>query len=296
MRERAQSATEQDLEGLISEVGDKAAELLGNQRMQAGRLIEPYRLLGRSKYRSDAAQARRVQMGLEQSSGLRQTLMGLLQAQVACRTSLRRQGKRIDTGRIAMLPAGETRVFRHKTEAQRHSAAIQFLLDKSGSMGEQMDHAEAAVYAVLRALENIPQVTTGAMSFPESTGIELGCALIKWHRERLVNAVCAGGFGALANGGTPLAQALWPAASELIRAKGERKILFVVTDGSPSDREAARTMISRCEASGIAVIALGFGQANHNVLSGLFSQFKAIGSVGNLKSELFKLVREVVAA
>ena len=297
LREQAMNSTAGDLQGLISEVGDKAAELLSQKARRdpcARRLLS---LAGRSCLRSDAASVRRVQLGLEQSSGLRQCLNGLLQAQVDCRVSLKRQGKRLDTSRIALLKAGETRVFRSKARAERQSAAIQFLLDKSGSMGAAMDEAEAALYAVLQAVENLPLVSTGAIAFPEEgTDGVTRCALIKGHRERLLQAVRLGGFGALPQGFTPLAEALWPAAVELLRAKGERKILFVITDGAPDSPLLAREMVERCENSGIDVIALGFGKATADLLSQTFTRYRPVGEVSRLKQSLFELVREVLVA
>jgi len=296
LRVQAKNATESDLQGLISEVGDAAAAMLG-QKAQRNGVEQAFSLGGRSSLRGEDASVRRIRLGIERSSGLRQVLNGLLQAQVDCRVRLKRTGRRIDTSRIGMLPAGETRVFRSKAKAERHSAAIQFLLDKSGSMKDAMDEAEGALYAVLQALENIPLVTTGAMSFPERghDGNER-CALIKGHRERLINAVQQKGFGAYVQGCTPLSQALWPAATDLIVAKGERKILFVITDGEPDNAFTASNMIKRCEASGIEVIGLGFGGANAQVMSNLFTHYRAIGTVANLKDALFGLVREALAA
>ncbi|WP_137887451.1 VWA domain-containing protein [Pseudomonas sp. 2FE] len=298
LRKQANEATEEDLKGLISEVGDAAGEMLGRKASRERIERPPFVLGGRSSNRSDTASARRAQLGIEQSSGLRQSLNGLLQAQVDCRVRLKRSGKRIDTGRIAMLKGGETRVFRSKARAERQSAAIQILLDKSGSMKDSMDQAEAAVYAVLHALEGISLVTSGAMSFPERKGAgEQQCSLIKSPNERLSRAVNTGGFGSMAEGGTPLAQALWPAAVEVLRAKGEKKILFVITDGEPSGGTApAKEMIERCEASGIEVIALGFGSANDYILKNLFSQYRAVGEVSRLKNALFELVREALVA
>lgn len=197
------------------------------------------------------------------------------------------------------MKGGETRVFRSKSRAERQSASIQILLDKSGSMKSAMDQAEAAVYAVLSALEGLPLVTTGAMSFPNKTndGVER-CALIKSPKERLIRAVSEGGFGARSEGLTPLAQALWPAAVEVLRAKGEKKILFVITDGEPNagTTHAAKEFIQRCEVSGIEVIGLGFGNAKEHILKALFSQYRAVGEVANLKNSLFELVREALAA
>lgn len=299
LREQVLEATEEDLKGLISEVGDAAAEMLSQNAAQNSHLDDPFPLGGRSSRRSDDASQRRRNAGEMHSSGLRQILNGLLQAQVDCRVRLKRQGKRIDTSRIAMLVSGETRVFRSKARAERQSAAIQFLFDKSGSMQHSMDEAEAALYAVLRSLEGLPLVTSGAMSFPgsESGQVSNSCDLIKRSTERLAAAVQARGFGSLALGGTPLLQAIWPAAVEVLRAKGERKILFVITDGSPNEPASkCRQMFERCEASGIEVIGLGFGEANSYVLSQLFSKYVAVGTASNLKRALFGVVREALAA
>lgn len=297
LREQAMNATAGDLHGLISEVGDKAAELLSQKARRDPCARRVFSLAGRSSLRSDEASERRMRLGLEQSSGLRQCLNGLLQAQVDCRVSLKRQGKRLDTSRIALLKAGETRVFRSKARAERQSAAIQFLLDKSGSMRVAMDEAEAALYAVLHAVENLPLVSTGAIAFPEK-GVDgvTRCALIKGHRERLLQAVRLGGFGAMHQGCTPLAESLWPAAVELLRAKGERKILFVITDGEPDTHWLAQEMVERCENSGIEVLALGFGGATAALLSRTFTKFRAVGEVSRLKQSLFELVREVLVA
>ncbi|EMN3633134.1 VWA domain-containing protein [Pseudomonas aeruginosa] len=297
LREQVLTATEEDLEGLISEVGDAAAELLGQKARKEYHPAPPFILGGRTRSRSDSASQRRIQLGLENSSGLRQVLTGLLQAKVDCRVQLKRQGKRIDTGRIALMKGGETRVFRSKAKAERQSAAIQFLFDKSGSMDLAMEQAEAAIYAVLQSLEGIPLVTTGAMAFPGDSNGSGCCDLIKHSKERLSAAVAAGGWGAKEIGSTPMARAIWPAAVEVLRAKGERKILFVITDGQPDGgATASREMFERCEASGIEVIGLGFGDANSYVLSTLFKKYVDVGSVSKLKAALFGVVREALVA
>lgn len=300
LREQVMQATEKDLQGLISEVGDAAAELLGRKAAATFNPITPFPLGGRAVRRSAEASWRRRMSGEAHSAGLRQILNGLLQAQVDCRVRLKRQGRRIDTSRLAMLPAGETRVFRSKARAERQSAAIQFLFDKSGSMDAAMEEAEAALYAVLKGLEGLPLVTTGAMSFPGSctAGVSESCDLIKRSTERLGAAVEAGGFGSLSHGGTPMGPAIWPAALEVLRAKGERKILFVITDGEPNSGTAGycKEMFERCEASGIKVIGLGFGQANNYVLSKLFTKYVAVGTVSKLKTALFEVVRDALTA
>jgi len=297
LREQALNATEDDLQGLLSDVGNAAGELLSQRAKQNPQPFDPYFLAGRPFNRSPEYSAHREQLGMQHSAGLRQILNGLLQAQVDCRVRLKRQGKRIDTSRIAMMKGGETRVFRSKARSERQSAAIQFLFDKSASMGQAMTHAEAALFAVLKSLEGLPLVTTGAMSFPGTDPIEQNCCdLIKRSSERLGGAVIAGGFGAYSAGNTPMAQAIWPAAVEVMRAKGERKILFVITDGEPNpgSEGSCKELIERCEATGIEVIGLGFGKANAYTLGRIFKKYVDVGTVENLKTALFGVVRETL--
>jgi cobaltochelatase CobT len=295
LKSMAMNATEEDLKGLISDVGDAAGQLLGTEAARSG-VEQAFALTGRTATRSELRASRSIARGQDQSAGLRQVLGGLLQSQVDCRVRLKRQGLKLDGSRIAMLRAGESRVFRSKTRATRQSASIQFLLDKSTSMDKDIVEAEAALYAVLAALEGLPLVSTGAISFPEAGK---SCSLIKGHNERLSAAVLAGGFGGTTNGYTPLGAALWPAAVEMLtskQAKSDRKILFVITDGIADDAYHARDMVKRLEASGVQVIGLGFGQATDDVLRVVFSQYRIVGSVNRLRASLFELARGVLAA
>jgi len=285
-----QQATEEDLKDLISDIGNAAGELLNRELRDKGSR-NAFTCRARSGYRNDTLSGSTVMIGTEASAGLRQVMNGLIQGQLNSRVRLKRQGMKIDTGRIAMLKAGETRVFRSKTEAVRQTAAVQFLLDKSGSMQQSMRQAEGAVYAVLKSLEGIPNVSTGAMAFPER---DTSCALIKAHGERLNAAVQAGGFGALHQGLTPLGEAMWAAAEALVApktVKTDRKILFVITDGQPDDIGYAMQMVELCERSGIEVLGLGFGNATETTLRLVFKKYEVVGSVANLRTALFGAVR-----
>ena len=295
MQEAVQQASEKDLQDLISDVGNAAAELL-NRESRAKGCRNAFTCQARTGYRNDTYSEFSVNAGTEASAGLRQVMNGLIQGQLNSRVRLKRQGMKIDTGRIAMLKSGETRIFRSKTEAIRQTAAVQFLLDKSGSMEYSMRQAEAAVYAVLKSLEGIPNVSTGAMAFPER---DTSCALIKAHGERLNAAVQAGGFGALSQGLTPLGEAMWAAAAALVAPKTvrtDRKILFVITDGQPDDVAYAGELVELCERFGIEVLGLGFGDATARTLSQVFKKYEVVGSVANLRTALFGAVRNKLAS
>lgn len=93
----------------------------------------------------------------------------------------------------------------HLAELTGVKVHVEGIQAKSGSMKSAIDQAEAAVYAVLSALEGLPLVTTGAMSFPNKAndGVER-CALIKSPKERLIRAVSEGGFVLCVRGGLGL--------------------------------------------------------------------------------------------
>src|SRR5690554_3038991 len=301
IRSQVLSSTEADLAGLISDIGDEAARMI-EAEADANGTEEVLQCVDVRKP-GKSSEFQRIRLGLEQSAGLRQVMSGLLQSQVDVRVRLKRQGRRLDASRIAMLKAGEGRVFRSKARAVKEASAIQILLDNSLSMDGHLDHAEAALYAVLKALEGLPLLSVGAMAFPFQTLHGDRCQLIKAHTETLQAAVNKGGFGLQAEGSTPLAGALWAAAGELFQRRthtASRKVLFVITDGMPNrnveDPGYTRRMVERCEASGITVIGLGFGAATEPVLRETFNHYCCVGTVENLRQSLFGLVREVLAA
>jgi len=295
----AEAATESDLSGLISDVGNEAQSMLIREAGQNG-IIQAFSVLGRPNRTIDRYSKLVVELGETSAAGLRQTLSGLIQGKTNNRVRLKRQGRRIDTGRIAMLKGGETRIFRSKATSQSETAAIQFLLDHSGSMKNHILEAEAAVYSLLKALDGIPEVTTGALAFPTlislGSSYEEGTALIKQHGEKLSQAVAANSFGSTPYGGTPLSNALWSAVVELNRGnvkKADKRILFVLTDGQPDDVFSAKQMVKDIEKAGIKVVCLGFGDIDHYVVKNIFSIYRNVGSASNLRASLFDLVREM---
>ena len=56
-----------------------------------------------------------------------------------------------------------------------------------------------------------------------------------------------------------MAEAILFAASDVIRREETLKIVLVVTDGEPNDREATKHIIERARADGITVVGLGIG-------------------------------------
>ncbi|NWC83840.1 VWA domain-containing protein [Pseudomonas putida] len=295
LKQQVLSAGADVLDGLVSDLGDEIAARLGDLKSNTGRATPASVVdapLGSGMLGKDVVSA-----GQAASTGLRQVLMGLIQGTQNNRVETRRQGRSIDAKRLAQVRVGETRIFRKQEPVQSVNAAFEILLDGSISManGDCMQRAEEATVAVLSALETVPHVTTGAMVFPRMVNHRVSVGVLKRHNQPLRVAIAENRFGMVAEGGTPLAEAIWPAAGDLLHAKGERKVMMVVTDGDPNNADEARHMVERCVASGIEVFAIAFGQINTSKLNAVYDKnWKFLASVNELRNALYEVVRNVL--
>ena len=94
-----------------------------------------------------------------------------------------------------------------------------------------------------------------------------------------------------AEGSTPLAEALWWCATALLFRQEERKVLLVITDGEPNDRNTARDVIQRYLNSGIEAIGLGIELP---MIEELFPTSQIIRNVQQLPKALFRLLEQAL--
>lgn len=230
------------------------------------------------------------------TSRIRTQLQGMVQAsqRVARRTV--RHGKRVDASRLHRLQSGDTRVFQRNTTKRRPNTAVHLLVDASGSMSRQADCgdrmyqvASKAAMAIGMALEAINGVNP-AVTYFGGDGYHPVFSAVR-HGERV--APNAGKFTFAPTGTTPMAEALWYSAFELVQTKEERKMLIIVTDGDPDEPEATQAVIDLCTASGVEVIGIG-------VVSGAIARFVSnhvvIDQVEDLQKTLFRLMEQTLTA
>lgn len=311
LKQKILSASDVDLANAHSDLGSEAAKLISTA---IDRTTPTPASVVKGAIGSSLQGSVVVKNGQLASMGLRQVLNGLIQGSRDARVSLRRTGSKIDSSRLAQVRVGENRIFRRQEPVQRTNAAIELLLDGSGSMGSKvsgsqispgaanqkartaMQIAEEATVAILTALEGIPGVSTGAMVFPRNDGRGTAVGVLKRHDQRLVGAIQEGRFGLTETGSTPLANAIWPAAGDLLKAKGERKVMIVITDGDPDSPEQAKVMVDRCKATGIDVFAIAFGKANMASLQQIFGadKWKFLSDLAELRNALNSLVQQVL--
>lgn len=287
------NATDADLQGVISDKGQAASELLRShadysQTTPADLHDVPARQSDFSDEIADKA--------FESAMGLRAVLNGLMQGVRNTRPSLRRTGRSPDSTRIARLIVGDSRIFRHKDPIVKTNAALQVLLDNSPSMQSTIRQATVAVASLLQAMDGLPGVNPAGYRFPVTVNGRLGIAPILKHGEMFQKARRDGRFAVSVEGSTPLAQALWTVSSLLVRQREDRKILIVVTDGDPDDVTSATDIIERCRNSGVEVLGIAMGTQSSNLRVLFGSNYRYISGVSDLRQALFELVQNVLTA
>ncbi len=195
---------------------------------------------------------------LKVSVALKSRLQGLLQAQSLVRRLPARHGK-INKNRLHSLAVNSSKVFLQNTISMGTNTAIHILLDTSGSMAGKMQVAMQSCYALTSALSQIKGINVGVSTFPAKvikkrdthdriTGVY---PLLK-HGEKLHE-----NFSMTANEGTPLAESLLWLLSTLIAQKESRKIVLLITDGEPDDRDSANIAIDYAKRLGVEVYGIG---------------------------------------
>jgi cobalamin biosynthesis protein CobT len=233
---------------------------------------------------------------LNDSGKIRASLQGLVQSSQRNRTVTKRSGNRIDGRKLSRLVQGDSRIFERSTHKTAPNTALHLLVDGSSSMhtlvpglsARRIDVAMESAMALALALEGIHGVNPAVTRFPfADTGNVV--PLLK-HGQKVRAHVSA--FSSITSGCTPLASALWYAASAVLGTSEERKIIMVLTDGEPDDIDSVRSIIRRCESAGIEFIGVGiFLDTSH-----LFKHSICINDISELRSELFKVSKDLLLA
>lgn len=234
---------------------------------------------------------------LSDSGKIRASLQGLVQSSRCDRSVNKRSGNRIDGRKLSRLIQGDSRVFECRSHKQVPNTAIHLLVDCSGSMNgiystdlnrRLIQLAIESAMALALALEGISGVNPAVTRFPFGDSDDV-VPLLKHGQKVRPNASA---FSAVTNGSTPLHAALWYAASSVIATREERKVIMVLTDGQPDDECAAKAVIKRCESSRIELVGVGICfDTSH-----LFDQSICINNVSELRSEMFRISRNLLLA
>lgn len=227
------------------------------------------------------------------TTALRARMQHLLQTLTESKVEVGRRGRPLVT-QLWRLRTGNANVFEDEEDGPAVDTAVTLLLDVSSSMqGRPRDEhrpielTKLAAMAVVHALEGVHGVESAAYAFPGEHGNSLGVSRVKSFHQRAQQASSAIA-GLVAEGGTPLAQALYAVGPEIAASRRALKVLVVVSDGDPDDREAAKAAIRSAEAAGVEVMGLGIKQD----LSHLIRKSEKVDSPEQLAPALFKLLSQ----
>ena len=222
-----------------------------------------------------------------QTRALLTRLEALVQAFRQERSRLSQCGKQIDTRELHRLAVSDLQVFSTLRRRQKVNTAVQIVLDASSSMKDsRIEVARRSALAAALALQSIPGTTVNCVAFGKKHHV----TVLTCFGERVERT--APRYAAIeAEGSTPLAEALWWCATALLFRQEERKIMLVITDGEPNDRNTARDVIQRYLNSGIEAIGLGIELP---MIEDLFPTSQIIHSVQQLPNALFRLLEQAL--
>jgi cobalamin biosynthesis protein CobT len=234
-----------------------------------------------------------------ESARLSARLQGLVQASRMDRPRSMKRGRRLDPRRLHRVAVADERIFARRSHRIAPNTAVHLLVDLSGSMhatvhrqdgtaGTRAGSALESALALALALDGIPGVTVAVTAFPGQAGRpdRVSRMVRRGHSPR----ACSGAFIQAARGGTPMAQALWYAAADLLACREERRLVMVLTDGSPDDATEVLRLLALCRRADIETVGVGIGiDIRH-----LFPTAIEVTEATDLKRELFGVAERLL--
>ena len=246
---------------------------------------------GRSTWNLDNQEICQTQKAV---SALRARLHGVLQSSVLTPSRISSRG-RLDTRKLHAFMTCSAKVFRQHGSRTGINTAVHILLDASGSMhGNNINLASKACYAVASALSIIHGVSMAVTAFPAkdkqfpSGNTSQHTVLpILIHKERMHSK-----FGIEAEGGTPMASAIWYAMVQMQQLMQKRKLILVITDGQPDSIEATRTAIQTAIQHGYELFGIGIKSSHVLTLMPRYSV--VIKNIDDLPNAIFTMLQNAL--
>ena len=213
-----------------------------------------------------------------------------LQDQRSYPTGLAMAGGSVVADRMWRLKRlGDAKVFRQPRTSAGVDAAVQLLMDRSGSTEDFVGELFETTAACAMALERLGRVKTAIELFPARD----------WEDHHSESAKAFGASArALTNrtsqvescGGTPMHHAMQNVLPALLDRREKKKMLFILTDGMPDDVEATKAMLAKYAENGVTVVGIGMGPYREKVVA-LIPNSVAVESIEDLPRALEKLFK-----
>lgn len=223
---------------------------------------------------------------LAETIGLRYRLQGMLQATRMRDTAPSRHG-RLCPSNLYRVFVDNPKIFRSNSPIPAVNTALHLLVDCSGSMvGKPIRHARQACFAIASALKAVPGINLGVTTFP-AQGETYSVTPVLEHGKPFRDA----GFMFETTGSTPLTEALLWATQELCQQPEPRKILIVLTDGSPDNPVTCKQAIAEANRF---VELYGLGIWDESIKKLLPDSSAIIYYLSDLSSALFNILQNTL--
>jgi hypothetical protein len=182
---------------------------------------------------------------------------------------------------------GDTKVFRVRKSTNGVDAAVKLLLDRSGSMEDQIETAAKVTLAFSLAMQRIGNVTTSVAMFPGTHAVTESLQSFGQPAQQAVRR----SEEIKATGSTPTGQAVVAELPSLLAQRKEKHVLVVITDDGPDDPQILALAWAEAEKNGVEVIGVGIGCD----IRAFITNSVTVSSVDQLPDALEALFRSKVA-
>jgi Mg-chelatase subunit ChlD len=212
-------------------------------------------------------------------------LASLLNAQAESEKTFALRG-RVVPKRLWKMRTGNFHVFKQIKHGIEQNSAIKVLLDRSGSMSDDIARAiQAAVFLPL-TFDSVDGIQTSISVFPGQTKTSQTLKTFDQSITSTIDVLAK----VSASGGTPMDSAISTEGDDLLQVDVSRRILIVITDGMPDGghdgKQRVKKRISQLKAQGVSVFGIGIGLN----LSDVFEQFVCVNHVSELTDKLYDLM------
>lgn len=159
------------------------------------------------------------------------------------------------------LAIGNTKVFERSEPIEKPTPAISVVADLSSSTQGQTAVSIQGALVILEMMLDQMGVEREILGFAPRTKHVLNVVRTFGDSHRTAMERIGGLHNHVGGGWTPIGEAVFAAGTRLMSTKPQRKVLFVLTDGAPSDVRLATEQTLMAQAAGIQVVYLLIGSS-----------------------------------
>ena len=232
------------------------------------------------------------------SNQLTNKMQAVVEEEMRTKRRTAKSGKRLNSRVLHRVKSGDQRLFTRKTEKAEIDTIVEISLDNSGSMdGYLIEVAKEAQLSLALALDKLNNVSITASAFPLDYNYH-GVYELKREGDSVKSLAKNLSTLTASGNGTPSGSAMMHSLKSVLSSKRERKVIMMITDGSPDSNERVplSNLVRKAERSGIIVIGIAVGSiANYKeCFYEYFNHAIFIQDIADLKKEMFSVTRKIL--